>query len=492
MGLAGDFDVEFHDIQGLVQRGYKELPAAEFVLLQVIDAKRARAWLSKLADRIEPATATGHDKADRVSALHLALTYQGLQALGVGKQLLDKFPLAFREGMATVHRERLLGDRGASSAANWRWGSAPCQPNADEEGLCETDPKLHLILLMYAKDGPTLSHIKKSVLDELDMSGLHTITGLDTVFLAGPECDPTGNPNGPKEHFGFRDGIAQPHIAGMPSREDGHAIPGNIIPTGEILLGYANAYGEMPEGPTDANGQGFGRNGTFLVFRQLHQDVVGFWNYVARQAANKGYAPVVLAAKMVGRWPDGTPLVESPTGPQPTLQTHDRFVYARHHTHPDPFGFHCPIGSHIRRTNPRDSLNDDPQKSVMLSNQHRIVRRGRSYGKPLVPNMDPAKLMDTPDDGTERGLHFICLNAAIDRQFEFVQNLWANNPKFGGLYDDPDPLIGVLDGERSTFTVQQEPLRCTYSDMPRFVQMRGGAYFFLPGIAAIRMLGNMK
>lgn len=492
MGLAGDFDVEFRDIQGLVQRGYKELPAAEFVLLQVIDAKRARAWLSKLADRIEPATATGHDKADRASALHLALTYQGLQALGVGKELLDKFPLAFREGMATVHRERLLGDRGASSAANWRWGSAPCQPNADEEGLCETDPKLHLILLMYAKDGPTLSHIKKSVLDELDMSGLHAITGLDTVFLAGPECDPTGNPNGPKEHFGFRDGIAQPHIAGMPSREDGHAIPGNIIPTGEILLGYANAYGEMPEGPTDANGQGFGRNGTFLVFRQLHQDVVGFWNYVARQAADKGYDPVVLAAKMVGRWPDGTPLVESPTGPQPTLQTHDRFVYARHHTHPDPFGFHCPIGSHIRRTNPRDSLNDDPQKSVMLSNQHRIVRRGRSYGKPLVPNMDPAKLMDTPDDGTERGLHFICLNAAIDRQFEFVQNLWANNPKFGGLYDDPDPLIGVLDGERSTFTVQQEPVRCTYSDMPRFVQVRGGAYFFLPGIAAIRMLGSMK
>lgn len=106
--------------------------------------------------------------------------------------------------------------------------------------------------------------------------------------------------------------------------------------------------------------------------------------------------------------------------------------------------------------------------------------------------MDPAKLVDAADDGIERGLHFICLNAAIDRQFEFVQNLWANNPKFGGLYDDPDPLIGVLDGEKSTFTVQKEPARCTYSDMPRFVQVRGGAYFFLPGIPAIRMLGSMK
>ncbi|MFO0697883.1 MAG: Dyp-type peroxidase [Nitrospira sp.] len=492
MRLSGASGVELSDIQGLVQRGYKELPAAEYVLLQVTDVPRARAWLSKLADRIEPATAAGQDKPDRVSALHLALTYQGLQALDVSKEILDEFPLAFREGMATVHRERLLGDRGASSAANWRWGSALCRPNGDEEQRCETDPTLHLILFVYAKDDLILSQTRQSVVGGTEMLGLREIKRLDTVFLAGPERTSEGNPNGPKEHFGFRDGIAQPHIAGMPARDDNHASPGNTIPTGEILLGYANAYGEIPEGPTDANGQGFGRNGTFLVFRQLHQDVTGFWTYVTQQAATKGCAPVELAAKMVGRWPDGTPLVESPTGPQPNMQTHDRFVYARHQPNPDPFGFHCPIGSHIRRTNPRDSLNDDPQKSVALSNQHRIVRRGRSYGKPLVPDMDPAKLVDAADDGIERGLHFICLNAAIDRQFEFVQNLWANNPKFGGLYDDPDPLIGVLDGEKSTFTVQKEPARCTYSDMPRFVQVRGGAYFFLPGIAAIRMLGSMK
>jgi Dyp-type peroxidase family len=331
------------------------------------------------------------------------------------------------------------------------------------------------------------------LLTELEAHGLHEIKRLGTVFLAGPEPDPTtGKPNGPKEHFGFRDGIAQPQIAGMPPPENAPATPGNTIPTGEVLLGYTNAYGELPEGPTDTNGQGFGRNGTFLVFRQLHQDVVGFWNYVAQQAAEKASTAVELAAKMVGRWPDGTPLVESPEGPQPHLQTHDQFVYAKHSSHPDPFGLHCPIGSHIRRTNPRDALNDDPQQSLELSNQHRIVRRGRSYGTPLVEDMDPAKLMGTPDDHTERGLHFICLNAAIDRQFEFVQNLWANNPKFGGLYNDPDPLIGVLDGEKATFTVQKEPARCTYSDMPRFVQVRGGAYFFLPGIAAIRKLGELK
>lgn len=492
MGRSSACELEFHDIQGLVQRGYKELPAAEYVLLQVTDVKRARPWLSALADRIEPATAASHDNQDRSSAVHLALTYHGLQTLGLNQNILNQFPLAFREGMAAINRKRLLGDRGASSATNWRWGSAACQSKADEEELCETDPNLHLVLLVYAKNDLVLSQTRQSILNDLGALGLRELTSLDTVFLAGPERDSIGNSNGPKEHFGFRDGIAQPHIAGMPPREDGHAVPGNIIPTGEILLGYTNTYGQMPEGPTDATGQGFGRNGTFLVFRQLHQDVVRFWIYVAQQAAAKGNAPVELAAKMVGRWPDGTPLVESPTGPKSTLQTHDRFVYAGHQSHPDPFGLHCPIGSHIRRTNPRDSLNDDPQRSLELSNQHRIIRRGRSYGTPLVADMDPMKLMAASDDQAERGLHFICLNAAIDRQFEFVQNLWANNPKFGGLYDDPDPLVGVLDGEQSTFTVQKEPVRCTYSDMPRFVQVRGGAYFFLPGIAAIRMLGNMK
>ncbi len=496
MGLSNDPRLEFHDIQGLVQRGYKELPAAEYILLKVTDAKRARAWLSRLADRIEPATAPGRDKRDRTSALHIAFTWEGLRALGLNQDILSQFPRAFREGMATVHRERLLGDRGASSAANWHWGSAPCRENGNGEERWHTDLHLHLAVLVYAKDDLILRRTKDSVLAELETIRLQKITTLDTVFLAGPERDPTGSPNGPKEHFGFRDGIAQPHIAGMPPPEDGQAIPENAIATGEVLLGYANAYREMPEGPTDANGRGFGRNGTFLVFRQLHQDVAGFWSYVARQAAAKGGSAVELAAKMVGRWPDGTPLVESPTGPQTALQTQNRFVYAGHEPHPDRFGFRCPIGSHIRRTNPRDSprdpSDDNPKKSLELANQHRIVRRGRSYGKPLVPDMDPTKLMASTNDGAERGLHFICLNAAIDRQFEFIQNLWANNPKFGGLYDDPDPLIGVLDGERATFTVQQEPVRCTYSDMPRFVQVRGGAYFFLPGIAAIRTLAGLS
>lgn len=489
MKSDGTPPLEFDDIQGLVQRGYKELPLAEYLLLEVTDPLQARRSLAHLADVIEPATAPGCDKKDRVSAIHLALTWHGLRRLGLSRDVLDQFPLEFREGMVTEHRKRLLGDRDNSDPAHWHWGNK--KDIADGAEQWHTDPHLHIIVMLYAQNDSIFSRNRNMV---LQLNGLRRLeaTPLETIFLAGPEPDREGNRNGPKEHFGFRDGIAQPHIAGMPPAEGGAISPDNTIAAGEVLLGYLNAYDEMPEGPTDSTGQGFGRNGTFLVFRQLHQNVAQFWTYVAQQAAASGTTPVELAAKMVGRWPDGTPLVESPEGPQKALQTHDQFVYAGHPKHPDPHGFHCPIGSHIRRTNPRDSQGDIPQRSMKLSNLHRMVRRGRSYGTPLVEDMDPAKLVKSQDDGAERGLHFICLNAAIDRQFEFVQNQWANNPKFGELYDDPDPLIGVTEESPGAFTVQDQPVRQRYSGIPRFVEMRGGAYFFLPGIAAIRMLAELK
>jgi Dyp-type peroxidase family len=391
--------------------------------------------------------------------------------------------------MVTEHRQRLLGDKGGSDPSQWRWGSSKDVKDGKEQW--RTDPRLHILVLLYAQTDAILSQHRNMVLQLTGLSRLGT-KPLETILLTGPELDPAGKRNGPKEHFGFRDGIAQPHIAGMPPAEGRTVNPDNTIAAGEMLLGYVNAYHEMPKGPTDSTGHGFGRNGTFLVFRQLHQNVAAFWGYVAQHAADQERTPIGLAAKMVGRWPDGTPLVESPEGPQPHLQTHDQFVYAGHPTHPDPYGFQCPIGSHIRRTNPRDSLGEIPQRSVLLSNLHRMIRRGRSYGPPLVEDMDPAKLVTASPDKVERGLHFICLNAAIDRQFEFVQNQWANNPKFGELYDDPDPLIGVAEESPGTFTVQAQPVRHRCSDMPRFVQMRGGAYFFLPGIAAIRMLAELK
>ena len=99
------------------------------------------------------------------------------------------------------------------------------------------------------------------------------------------------------------------------------------------------------------------------------------------------------------------------------------------------------------------------------------------------------------DPSGERGLHFICLGANLSRQFEFVQHTWANNPKFNGLYDDPDPLIGDRDprgkGKQGTFTEQARPVRRRTTGMPSFVGIRGGAYFFLPGVRALRYLAAL-
>jgi deferrochelatase/peroxidase EfeB len=170
----------------------------------------------------------------------------------------------------------------------------------------------------------------------------------------------------------------------------------------------------------------------------------------------------------------------------------DNFLY--HASDQD--GLKCPLGAHIRRTHPRDSLEPEPgsEKSIEFSNRHRILRRGRAYGKPFDPTMNPEKFLETIDKEAApvaRGLHFICLNANIGRQFEFVQHTWANNPNFNGLYQDPDPIIGsrTMNGVNADqFTIQKFPSRCQLDNLPSFVQTRGGAYFFLPSRRALAYL----
>ena len=195
---------------------------------------------------------------------------------------------------------------------------------------------------------------------------------------------------------------------------------------------------------------------------------------------------------MVGRWPSGTALVQSPDQDDPTVTNRDDFTY--HET--DQEGLKCPLGAHIRRTNPRDSLTPEPgsEKSVAFGNRHRLLRRGRAYGKPFDISMDPAtflKRLDHEVAPVSRGLHFICLNANIGRQFEFVQHTWANNPNFNGLYRDPDPIIGPRTSngrQHDQFTIQQEPAREQVNGLPAFVRTRGGGYFFLPSRRALSFL----
>jgi Dyp-type peroxidase family len=289
---------------------------------------------------------------------------------------------------------------------------------------------------------------------------------------------------GVNEHFGFRDGISQPTLAGF-GRTD---TPMNTIQPGEFVLGYSNEHGQFAQAPD------FGRNGSYLVFRQLQQDVRGFWKFADAATHNPDGSSnesrrTWLAAKLVGRWPSGAPLVKAPDGDDPSLATDNDFAYAAD----DLYGLNCPIGAHIRRGNPRDSLDPGPgtQQSINIGKHHRLIRRGREYGRPV----DPQTLFSAdiaPGDDVDRGLHFICLCSDIARQFEFVQHTWLMSTKFSGLYDDADPLLGAPRPESGTFTVQARPLRQRYSGLSRFVSVRGGAYFLLPGIRATKYLATLR
>jgi hypothetical protein len=167
---------------------------------------------------------------------------------------------------------------------------------------------------------------------------------------------------------------------------------------------------------------------------------------------------VALAAKLVGRWPSGAPLVLSPERDEPQFAAANDFgYYAR-----DPRGLACPLGAHVRRAKPRDTLNPQPGSadSLAVNKRHRILRRSRAYGP-----VDDSR----PDPDVDRGLYFICLNASLTRQFEFVQHTWLNNPNFNGLYDDADPLVGARRPDGTTFTQPARPVRRRFLGVPEFV-----------------------
>lgn len=461
-------DLERTDMQGFLARGYGGFPEASFLLLRIEEGDAAQQWLQSVADEVTPAA----PKPD-VRALQVAFTCDGLRALGLEEDTLRTFDRAFWEGMDAPYRQRILGDDGPSAPEYWRWGN-------------EATP-VHALLMLFATDSDALATFTEQV--RAQYRGVFEVRQLDSRLF-----EPA------REHFGFRDGIGQPIVEGL-SRT---GPPENTVPPGEFFLGYPNAYDKLPVRPsvapgrdadrylprvdTEAHGErgDLGRNGTYVVFRQLAQDVQGFWQFVT-EASDEVYHDAgkrrKLAAKMVGRWRNGAPLALSPDDPEGEVR--DDFGYEPH----DADGTRCPFASHLRRSNPRDSLEGGPEASTTVSNRHRIVRRGRPYGPPLADDFDVDDML-AADDEAERGLHFLCLSADIARQFEFTQQTWVENPKFAGMYDDPDPLMGGPHDEDSTFTIPDTPVRRRVTGMQRFVEVRGGAYFFMPGLSALRFLAH--
>lgn len=458
-------NAEFDDIQGIVRFGYKHHTEACFLLLQVQDPAAACNWLATA-----PVTSAATADTPPATVLQLALTCEGLRALGVDEATVAAFSSEFLGGMGTdASRARRLGDTGANAPSQWQWGTGARVP--------------HVLLMLYALPGHLAAwqaHIEAAIAPSFSI-----LARLPCADLA--EAEP----------FGFKDGISQPALdwdRTRPAVDAEQTTYSNLSCLGETLLGYPNEYGgytdrpllppspQLPVAEDAPDRADLGRNGSYLVLRQLQQDVQGFWQWLDGVAENHTATRETLAATLVGRQRNGRPLADAPPGDP------NGFTYAA-----DPRGTRCPLGAHVRRANPRtaDLPPGDPgfigwltrtlgfdapaldQDRVASTRFHRLLRRGREYR------------------GAETGLYFVCLGANIARQFEFVQAAWLNAPQFAGLHGETDPLVGTREPAQSDFSMPQPTgpdQRLT--DLPQFVTVRGGAYFFLPGIRALRYLGT--
>ncbi|MCU0428493.1 MAG: Dyp-type peroxidase [Cytophagaceae bacterium] len=478
--------IEMNDIQGIVVRGYGYMPSAYYLMLSITNVNACKSWLVQVADQLTH----GLEKPDE-GCLNLAFSNYGLKILGLPEEAQNTFVREFREGMAKDYRQRMLGDIDQSAPANWDYGY-PEQSGKDTQA---SENAIHLCLMVFAADDAALDQRYQQIRASYDTHGLREVAKLEGKTLPGR-----------KEHFGFRDGISQPMIEGIGKQSS----EGNTCKTGEFILGYLNEYEQYPDtplvspqhdqknllpiSPLDPSKKDFGKNGTFMVFRTLEQDVKNFWDFVNEEGkkiySDKEDPAVFLASKMVGRWPSGAPITKCPFHDNPALSDDDNFYYSKD----DPDGMKCPIGSHLRRSNARDTfIKDDVKESIRVTKRNRIIRRGRPYGNPLVPDLNPQEVIQGKNDEQKRGLQFICFNSSIARQFELVQQSWVNDPKFLGLYDDSDPLIGhdPRGFQTNNFTIPDTPVRRRVMNIPRFVRTKGGAYFFMPGIKAIKYLASI-
>ena len=469
------------DIQGMIVTGYSHLLFSKYLFLQITEVEKAKVLLQMIAPQITTAhwKMGANGKVEKPPfALNLAFTYKGLEKLGLPPASLETFPPEFIEGMGDQQRSQQLGDLDASHPRHWEFGSA-------------ATPEIHCLFILQASDEETLNRLCGEHQVQIDSNqGFQRVHEEDGYI-----------PEDSKEHFGFRDSIAQPEIEGSPKPTQSR----DCIKPGEFILGYQNEDGNFPLTPTvhadadpdkilrpvgDASKgsllKDLGCNGSYLVFRKIHQDVASFRRYFRDNFADPA-EQALMAAKTVGRWPSGAPLVLAPEQDNdPSLHQapkNDAFLYMD----TDPHGYACPMASHIRRTNPRDSLGENPQASLSNVNRRRIIRRGAVYGRRL-----PEGVFE--DDQVDRGLLFICINTNIRSQFEFIQQQWVNNAHFGGTYNDKDPLIGINPSEQSCrqMTIPQTPLRQKLKNLPNFVSVKGGGYFFLPSLSALNFLAGEK
>jgi Dyp-type peroxidase family len=432
--------LELDDIQSGVLRPRPAPYVATYIAFRIDDAKAGRELMARAGRVVTSAANPTGPLAD--TWVSVALTYQGLKALGVPQDSLDSFAWEFRQGMASRAKE--LGDTGESSPKNW------------EQPFGTTD--VHVVLVAVSPD-------KKKLETALDRArkAYQEMTGIEAIWRQ--DCHALPNE---KEPFGFRDGISHPAI-------EGSGIPGTNpreqpLKAGEFVLGYADEMGGVQKTLPEL----LGRNGTYIVFRKLHQRVAEFRKFLQSNSTSPEDQEF-LAAKMMGRWRSGAPLALCPFHDDPELGADSRRNNSFLFQVDDPSGLKTPGGSHIRRCNPRDAA------VAGVPRIHRMIRRGTAYG-PILPE----RVLE--DDGVDRGLMFAFVGAHLGRQFEFVQSQWINDGVFFGAGDDKDPILG----SHTNFTLPSKPVRKRLQGLPQFVVTRGGEYCFMPGLKALRWLANLE
>ncbi len=519
------------DIQGNIVRSYGAygFTKARYFFLHIDEAEAGRTFVESIrlnittAQRWALGSETKKNSEDYIprpeSTLNIAFTFSGLKALGLPARTLQGMPSEFVQGMA--NRASVLGDIKESAPENWDpiwqmalkadhreavhiWVSIYARMNPDETAVAVLEEKTEWLRELCISNGG-VRLLKGHASEEKDFqeAGALLSEGLNGKKVA------TG-----KEHFGYRDGLGNPVFEGQyaPEVEKVAVVGrGKIMPDqswkplapGEFIFGHAD---ESQALPITSRPWELMLNGTFLVYRKLHQNVASFNNYIDRvtdeyvqaMEVSKEEAISTIKAKMVGRWPDGVPLMAASTytawlafqkrwkGKEQSNEYRMALMDFKYRD--DIEGYKCPVSAHIRRTNTRDIL--DPQitsknprdlAGSAINKRRRILRRGLPYGK-----SDPNSL-----DNDEHGIIFIAICTDIFRQFEFVQQQWLHYGLDFNVGNDTCPLVGNHDQD-SKFVIASDPREgkppFICHSMPQFVTIRGGDYFFMPSMTALQMI----
>ncbi|HYD79762.1 MAG TPA: peroxidase [Paucimonas sp.] len=492
-------ELDLFDIQGNVIRAYGRysFPVARYVLLRIHDGGRGRRFVGAVTKRVTTSVdwgdGPGQVKKPRVT-VNIAFTYAGLEALELPRASLMGFPAEFAMGMKK--RKDILGDDGPSAPEHWDpvWRGEQAHVLVTLNGRTPQD----------LEDGYAWlnGQVVESEGGVSIMTGHRGDDGAEDLPYQDAKvvCDQDGNPT-PKEHFGYTDGISDPVFEGMPSKSSQSVIGRGKqtrngwapLATGEFLLGHIDEAHEYPAAPMPMS---LSKNGSFMVYRKLHENVGSFNALLDREAKSYPGGRELLAAKFVGRWRDnGAPLTDAPDE-KSKAEWDARFAKANaaeqdrmlsgYTFDDDPVGAKCPFSAHVRRINPRASLETNKgafNTPGALSDRRRILRRGLPYGDVKDPSRD---------DGNH-GIVIMMVNASIERQFEFVQQQWINYGNDFHAGNDKEIILGNHSREhpsKAVLPVEPDSDRCPHfvRNIPRLVETRGGDYFFVPSMTALRII----